>query len=143
MVTFILIYQSGPGSDGNEGVLHIPQSSSTAGTTPSDCLMSYAGHLLCFYKDRKYVNKTEKRQIHGTQQKSWVNLTTGRDMDLLTRKRNHFNIVCNHQMYVHTSWPIFKSLFLLSLTCIHSSSPYNLTIYCPQGTTPFSIPQGE
>ena len=33
--------QSGPGSDGNEGVLRIPQSSNTAGTSPSDCLVSY------------------------------------------------------------------------------------------------------
>ena len=32
--------QSGPGIDGNEGVLHIPQSSSIAGTSPSDCLVS-------------------------------------------------------------------------------------------------------
>ena len=32
--------QSGPGSDGNEGVLRIPQSSSIAGTSPSDCLGS-------------------------------------------------------------------------------------------------------
>ena len=32
--------QSGPGSDGNEGVLCIPQSSSTAGTSPLDCLVS-------------------------------------------------------------------------------------------------------
>ena len=31
--------QSGPGSDGNEGVLHMPQSSSIAGTSPSDCLV--------------------------------------------------------------------------------------------------------
>ena len=36
--------QSGPGSDGNEGVLRIPQRSSTAGTSSSDCLVSYAGH---------------------------------------------------------------------------------------------------
>ena len=33
--------QSGPGSDGNERVLRIPQSSSTAGISPSDCLVSY------------------------------------------------------------------------------------------------------
>ena len=32
--------QSRPGSDGNEGVLRIPQSSSIAGTSPSDCLVS-------------------------------------------------------------------------------------------------------
>ena len=35
---------SGPGSDDNEGVLHIPQSSSITGTSPSDCLVSYPGH---------------------------------------------------------------------------------------------------
>ena len=38
--------QSGPGSNGNEGVLRIPQSSSITGTLPSDCLVSYPGHLL-------------------------------------------------------------------------------------------------
>ena len=37
---------SGPGSDGNKGVLHIPQSSSITGISPSDCLMLYPGHLL-------------------------------------------------------------------------------------------------
>ena len=38
--------KSGPGSDGNEGVLCIPQSSSIAGTSPSDSLVSYPGHSL-------------------------------------------------------------------------------------------------
>ena len=37
--------QSGPGSDDNEGVLHIPQSSRT-GALPSDCLVFYPGHML-------------------------------------------------------------------------------------------------
>ena len=37
--------QSGPGSDSNEGVLRIPQSSSTAGTS-SDFLVPYQGHSL-------------------------------------------------------------------------------------------------
>ena len=32
---------SGPGSDGNKGVLYIYQSSSITGTSPSDCLVSY------------------------------------------------------------------------------------------------------
>ena len=36
--------QCGPGSNGNEGVLRIPQSSSTARTSPSECLVSYPGH---------------------------------------------------------------------------------------------------
>ena len=35
--------QSGPGSDGIEEVLRIPQSSSITGTSPSDCLISYLG----------------------------------------------------------------------------------------------------
>ena len=36
----------GSGSNGNEGVLRIPQSSNTAGTSPTDCLVSYTGHSL-------------------------------------------------------------------------------------------------
>ena len=38
--------QSGCGSDGNEGVPRIPQSSSITGTSPSDFLVSYLGHSL-------------------------------------------------------------------------------------------------
>ena len=38
--------QGGPGSDGNEGVLRISQSSSITGTSPSDCLVSHPGHSL-------------------------------------------------------------------------------------------------
>ena len=37
---------SGPESDGNEGVLCIPQNSSITGTSPLDCLVSYPGHTL-------------------------------------------------------------------------------------------------
>ena len=33
--------QGGPGSNGNEGVLCIPQSSSITGASPSNCLVSY------------------------------------------------------------------------------------------------------
>ena len=36
--------QSGPGSNGNEGVLCILPESSITGTSPSDCLVSYRGH---------------------------------------------------------------------------------------------------
>ena len=38
--------QSRPGSDGNERVLRIPQSSSIIRISPSDCLVSYVGHSL-------------------------------------------------------------------------------------------------
>ena len=37
--------QSGPRSDGNEGVLSIPQSSSITGAFPSDCLISCPEYL--------------------------------------------------------------------------------------------------
>ena len=38
--------QSGPGSNGNEGVLHNPQSFSITGTSPWNFLVSYLGHSL-------------------------------------------------------------------------------------------------
>ena len=38
--------QSEPGSHGNEEVLHILQSPSITGTSPSDCFVSYPGHSL-------------------------------------------------------------------------------------------------
>ena len=37
---------SEPGSDNNEGVIHIPQNSSITGASPSDYLVSYQGHSL-------------------------------------------------------------------------------------------------
>ena len=37
--------QNGPGNNGNEGVLYIPQSSRTR-ASPSDGLVSYPGHSL-------------------------------------------------------------------------------------------------
>ena len=42
----ITLGQSEPGSDGNEGVLRIPQSSSITGTLLSVCLISYPRHSL-------------------------------------------------------------------------------------------------
>ena len=36
--------QSGPGSDDNEEVLHISQSSRITEASPSDCLVLYSGH---------------------------------------------------------------------------------------------------
>ena len=42
----MLPLQSGPGSDGNEGALCIPQSSGITDASPSDYLVSYPGHSL-------------------------------------------------------------------------------------------------
>ena len=36
-----ILGQSGPGSNGNERMLRIPQNSNITGTSPSDCLVSY------------------------------------------------------------------------------------------------------
>ena len=41
---FALLGESEPGSNSNEGLHQMPQSSSITGASPSDCLMSYPGH---------------------------------------------------------------------------------------------------
>ena len=53
----IIPSQSGPGSDVNEGVLYISQSSSIIETLPSDCLVTYPGYswgggVLSFCRDQ-------------------------------------------------------------------------------------------
>ena len=53
--------ESGPGSEGNEGVLRIPQSSSITGSSPSDCLVSYPGHSL----GESYPS-AEKQSVYST-----------------------------------------------------------------------------
>ena len=52
--------QSGPGSDGNEGVLRIPQSSTISGTSPSDCLVS--SEDTCWWG----VGLAEKQSVYST-----------------------------------------------------------------------------
>ena len=61
--------QSGPGSDGNKGVLHIPQSSSITGTSPSDCLVSLPGHLL----GGSYPS-AEVQLVYSTAPADWASL---------------------------------------------------------------------
>ena len=41
-----ILGQSGPESDGNEGLLRIPQSTSITRTSPSDCIVSYPEDML-------------------------------------------------------------------------------------------------
>ena len=53
--------QSQPGNNGNDGVLHIPQSSSITGTLPSGCLFSYPGHSL----EGSYPS-AEKQSVYST-----------------------------------------------------------------------------
>ena len=59
--------QSGPGINGNEGVLCILQSSSITGTSLSDCLVSY--------QDIQWggsYHSAEVQSVHSTAQTDWV-----------------------------------------------------------------------
>ena len=54
--------QSGPGSDGKEGVLRIPKSSSITGASPSDYLVLYPGHS---FGGGSYLS-AEKQSVYST-----------------------------------------------------------------------------
>ena len=57
----------GPGTDGNEGLLCILQSSSTTGISPSDCLVSYPGHSL-----RESYPSAEMQLVYSTASTDWA-----------------------------------------------------------------------
>ena len=57
--------QSGTGSNVNEGVLRISQSSSINGTSPSDCLVSYPGHSFG-------VGSAEMQSVYSTAPADWA-----------------------------------------------------------------------
>ena len=59
---------SGPGSNGNERVFHIPQCSSNTGTSPSDYLVSYPRHSL----GRGSYPAAEKQSMYFTAPADWV-----------------------------------------------------------------------
>ena len=65
--------QSGPGSDGNEVVLRIPQSSSISGTSPLDCLVSYPGHSL----EWGSCPSAEMQLVYSTAPANWANVKRG------------------------------------------------------------------
>ena len=65
--------QSGPGSNGNEGVFHIHQSSSFTGTLPSDCLVSYPRHSL----EGKTYPSAEKQSVYSTTPADWAIIVEG------------------------------------------------------------------
>ena len=60
--------QCGPGSDGNEATLRIPQSSSITGTSPSGCLDSYPGNLL----ERGSYPSAEMQSVCSTAPTDWA-----------------------------------------------------------------------
>ena len=61
--------QNGPGSDGNEGTLYIPQISSITGASWSDCLVSYPGHSL----ERSY-SSAEIQSVYSMAPAKWAGI---------------------------------------------------------------------
>ena len=59
--------QNGPGSDGNEGVFCIPQSSSITGTSPSDCLVPYPRDSLV-----ESYTSSEMQLLYSTAPADWA-----------------------------------------------------------------------
>ena len=62
--------QSGTGSDGNEGVLHIPQSSSITEVSPLVCLVSYLGYS--FGSGGGSYPSTEMHSMFSTAPAEWA-----------------------------------------------------------------------
>ena len=58
--------QSGPKSDGSEGVLRIPQSSSNTGTWPSDYLVSYQDTRCGILSAVSRIFSAEKQSVYST-----------------------------------------------------------------------------
>ena len=71
--------QSGPGSNGNGGVLRIPQSLSIIETSPSDCLVSYPGHSL----GGSYPS-AEVQSVYSTAPVDWTSGNLGSESNWLT-----------------------------------------------------------
>ena len=59
--------QSGSWSNGNEGVLYIPQSSSITGASLSDCLVSYSKHSL-----EESYSSVEMQSVYVTAPADWA-----------------------------------------------------------------------
>ena len=84
--------QSGPGSNSNEGVLRIPQSPSISGTSPSDCLVSFAIYFvyateelsfLGIFSSSRCLNDIYKRNSFNTMKKY---IYSNRSTVLFTKK---------------------------------------------------------
>ena len=80
--------QSEPESSGNKGMLHIPQSSSITGTSPSDCLVSYL-----IGEERGLTPSTEVQSRYSTAPADWAMLFFNNKNEDNSPKNNKQNIV--------------------------------------------------
>ena len=66
----LLLWAKVDQSGSNEGVLRIPQSSSITGISPSDCLVSYSGHLW-----RESYLSAEMQSVYPTAPADWARMS--------------------------------------------------------------------
>ena len=116
-------YHIGPGSDDNEGVLYIPQSSRIIGASPSDCLVSY---IWIFFGWGSYLS-TEMQLVYSTGPGNWVEIwdvfQKYQDCSCIykdTMKNEwciHFKIVSWHSVHLF-QWDFhWNSSFEIILSC--------------------------
>ena len=90
--------QSGLGSDGNEGVVRISQSSNITGTSPSDCFVSYAGHSLVVGGGSYPF--AELQSVYFTALTDWPNFDTVlTEFEIQSRFYIHFLKKCSWERY--------------------------------------------
>ena len=65
---------NGPGSDGNDGVLRIPQSSANTGISLSDCLVTYTGQSWYVCRGVSYPS-AGIRYVYFTTHADWAVFT--------------------------------------------------------------------
>ena len=124
--------QSGPWSKGNDEVLCIPQSSNTTGAQPSDCLVSYQGHLL----EESYTFAKMHHHHHHVVPLARISLTFSRHFFLsfiASGRSSGLHPVSSHSccMYVWVGRPAFawsyagvhRSISLMSSSLLLQQRP--------------------
>ena len=102
--------QSGPGNDGNEEVLGIPQSSSITGTSPSDCLVSYPGYSMQG-RERSYPS-AEVQLVYSITPADWLEVF---GMIWPGTEPQSPGLLCQDLLSFYIAWArVIFSLFLFS-----------------------------
>ena len=114
----------GPGSNGNQRVLCIPQSSSITGASPSDCLESYPGYLL----EESYPS-VKMQSLYSTTLADWTEKSTRFRLTTDNQKRKKSSLkfedfcCCKQIIFTNPSARAgydTRSIFKRSLTGLNS-----------------------
>ena len=98
--------QSEPRSNDNEGVLHIPHSSSITGASPSNCFMSYPGHSL----GESYPS-AEVQSVNSTAPANCVIICSVQACFKETNETNTLMICYEANMFVSVLWLCLVSMY--------------------------------